>query len=44
MTNPVFDNHIQLYDQEPYVPAAINHVVTFLNRHLAPRATAVAAV
>jgi fermentation-respiration switch protein FrsA (DUF1100 family) len=33
------DNHVQLYDQEPSVPAAVEHVVTFLNSHLASRTT-----
>jgi uncharacterized protein len=31
------DNHVQLYDQDPYVPAAVRHVITFLDRHLAAR-------
>lgn len=29
------DNHVQLYDQAPYVPDAINHIIRFLELHLA---------
>lgn len=27
-------NHVQLYDQQPYVPAAIDHIISFLGRYL----------
>ena len=37
-------NHVQLYDQAPYVPAAIDHILTFLGQHLASRTSSVSAV
>lgn len=33
-------DHVELYDQEPYVPQALAHVVPFLQSHLAQPATA----
>lgn len=29
------DNHVQLYDQRPYVPQALEHMVDFFDAHLA---------
>lgn len=37
------DNHVQIYDQEPYALAAIGHVIDFLSRHL-PARTATASL
>jgi uncharacterized protein len=37
-------NHVQLYDQAPYVPAAIDHILAFLGQHLASRTSSVSAV
>jgi uncharacterized protein len=37
-------NHVQLYDQEPYVPIAIDRIRTFLDQHLASRTPAVPAI
>lgn len=34
------DNHVQLYDQHPYVPEAVAHVIGFLARHLPARTAA----
>lgn len=31
------DNHVQLYDQTPYVSAALDHIVSFLGRYLVSR-------
>jgi uncharacterized protein len=31
-------NHIELYDQDPYVSEAVGHVLRWLDEHLAPRA------
>ena len=33
-------NHVELYDQDPYVEQALAAVVPFLTTHLAPGATA----
>ena len=30
-------NHVELYDQDPYVSQAVGAVVRFLDPHLAPR-------
>ena len=32
-------DHVELYDQQPYVPEALDHVVPFLQTHLAQRET-----
>jgi uncharacterized protein len=28
------DNHVELYDQEPYVPEAARHTIAWLDRHV----------
>lgn len=37
------DNHVQLYDQAPYVPEAIDHCITFFDGHLASGAASASA-
>lgn len=37
------DNHVQLYDQQPYVPQAIDHVLAFFAEHLNPASDRAAA-
>jgi len=37
-------NHIELYDQDPYVSQAVSVVVGFLDTHLSPGRGAVASV